>query len=600
MSAKDILQNIFSVKNEYGEHNCHKVINILGIKVKLKRGKNQIPANLKKTPVNTFATIHYVASMLKAYGIRHIVASPGAQNSGFNRLVSANDDFFICHSVVDERSAVYVATGIANETGEPVVVTCTEATASRNYLSGMTESFYRNIPIIALTCFNPHINKFSLSPQHLDRSSTQNDIKKLSVKLPRILDNISRYTCLTFLNAALSTAKYKNKPVHIDCPSTYASAITTETLPENIWTTKYYFNNFENQKQELKNKRIAIFIGSHHKFNIETQNAISDFAKSYCAPVFCDHTSNYNGENKISVSQLTMLVDIKKYPEIIIDIGGISGNYTLYPLYKNAKVWRISEDGDFKCRMNHPVSKIFACTEKRFFQTMKNNIGFMFEDYYAQLKTLQNSIKIPDLPLSTPLIAQHYAKYIPDNSSLHLAILHSLRCMNLFNLDKSINVNCNVGGFGIDGAVSTLVGQSLANPDKKCFGLIGDLAFFYDMNAIGNRDIKNNLRILLVNNNRGEEFNLALLKGLKQKDNNLDKIIAAMGHNRGGAKGWAQACGFEYLSANSKDEFLSLINDFCNKDFNKPVFFEVLTTNEDEIKGLELIKKYNKGEDKNE
>ena len=51
MSAKDILQNIFSVKNEYGEHNCHKVINILGIKVKLKRGKNQIPANLKKHPL---------------------------------------------------------------------------------------------------------------------------------------------------------------------------------------------------------------------------------------------------------------------------------------------------------------------------------------------------------------------------------------------------------------------------------------------------------------------------------------------------------------------------------------------------------------------
>lgn len=68
----------------------------------------------------------------------------------------------------------------------------------------------------------------------------------------------------------------------------------------------------------------------------------------------------------------------------------------------------------------------------------------------------------------------------------------------------------------------------------------------------------------------------------------------------GGAKGWAESCGFIYLSANSKDEFLSLINDFCNKDFNKPVFFEVLTTNEDEIKGLELIKKYNKGEDKNE
>lgn len=76
-------------------------------------------------------------------------------------------------SVVDERSASYVATGLAFEKGEPVVITCTGATASRNYLSAMTEAFYRNIPLIALTFHNPSGNEYNMTPQYLDRSVTQ-------------------------------------------------------------------------------------------------------------------------------------------------------------------------------------------------------------------------------------------------------------------------------------------------------------------------------------------------------------------------------------------------------------------------------------------
>ncbi|MBQ7126339.1 hypothetical protein IJO12_04565, partial [bacterium] len=98
-------------------------------------------------------TIYYLISMLKAYGIKNIVASPGMQNSKFNAVVQ-EDDFFSCYSVVDERSAAYFATGISYETTQSVVITCTGATASRNYLSALTEAYYRKIPIIAITFYN--------------------------------------------------------------------------------------------------------------------------------------------------------------------------------------------------------------------------------------------------------------------------------------------------------------------------------------------------------------------------------------------------------------------------------------------------------------
>lgn len=95
---------------------------------------------------------------------------------------------------------------------------------------------------------------------------------------------------------------------------------------------------------------------------------------------------------------------------------------------------------------------------------------------------------------------------LPRGCELHLGIYHSLRSWNFFKLPKGIQAKCNVGGFGIDGGVSTLMGASFASPDKLFIGVFGDLAFFYDMNVVGNRHVGNNVRLLLINNGKGNEF----------------------------------------------------------------------------------------------
>ena len=72
-------------------------------------------------------------ALLKAYGIRKIIASPGTTNLAFVASLQC-DPFFQVYSAPEERSAAYMACGMAQESGEPVVITCTGATASRNYL----------------------------------------------------------------------------------------------------------------------------------------------------------------------------------------------------------------------------------------------------------------------------------------------------------------------------------------------------------------------------------------------------------------------------------------------------------------------------------
>ena len=75
-------------------------------------------------------------------------------------------------------------------------------------------------------------------------------------------------------------------------------------------------------------------------------------------------------------------------------------------------------------------------------------------------------------------------------------------------MSKNIHSSANVGGFGIDGCMSTLIGASFAT-NKLCFCITGDLAFFYDMNSLGCREIGPNVRILLINNNLGMTFKLS-------------------------------------------------------------------------------------------
>lgn len=534
---------------------------------------------LKKIFNNTnYDTVHYLVAMLKKYGIKYIVASPGRQNSFFNSIIQ-EDNFFIGYSVVDERSAGYVATGIAFETGEPVVISCTGATASRNYMSSLTEAYYRKLPIIAITFVDYNATKFSMTPQFVDRSVSPNDIKTMSLELPRINDKKDIRRCLSYLNAALMTAKYKKEPVHINIPSSFNYGNTK--LPTDIWKCDYYNDIDVNLQKELRNKRIAIYIGSHNKFAREEFLALERFAKLYKIPVFCDHTSNYHGANKILTSQIARKLTHLDKPEIIIDIGYVTGDYTLEPIFSKGKVWRISEDGQFRNRLGRSISKLFNCTEKTFFTTLANNIDSPNFNYYELLKSKLNSSLNIDLPLSNGLVCQLLSQYIPKNSSLHLSILNTLRNMNYFNLDESIDVNCNVGGFGIDSPMSSLLGQALTNPNKMFFAITGDLAFFYDMNFMGQRNISKNMKIILVNNHTGVEFRLN--KSIENYlGKNTDILIAAGGHYKNGAQKWAEACDFEYLQANDKTSFISQIKDFCTKDYDKPVLFEVFTTCKDE------------------
>ena len=547
-----------------------------------------------------------LVSLLKEYGIKRIIASPGTTNLSFVASLQC-DPFFEMYSCVDERSAAYMACGMAAETGEPVVITCTGATASRNYVSALTEAYYRKLPILAITGTQNVHKVGQLLSQLIDRSQIQKDVARISVDIPEIRSEEDMHDVTVLLNKALNElTRDGGGPVHINLRTLYSRDFSVTELPK-VRTIKRLTYKDVDAFPQMPEGRVAVFVGSHHTFTQEQTVAIDGFCASRNAVVFCDHTSGYYGKYKVNFS----LVAVQKHYscplldlDLCIHIGEITAEYgSISRLSRSKEVWRISPDGEIRDQFK-ALRYVFAMEESDFFKYYTDSEVTHQDSYLKACKQDYDSVieVLPELPFSNVWIASVLAKEIPEGSSLHLGILNSTRTWNMFILPSSVTSFANVGGFGIDGGVSSLIGASLTDSKKLFFGVVGDLAFFYDMNVLGNRHIGNNIRLLIVNNGKGTEFrNFYHTGSLFGED--ADKYIAAGGHFGNKSvnlvKDYANDLGFKYISAKNKNEFLSVFGQFISPEIgNSSIVFEVFTTNEDESKAIEMmwnLKKDSKG-----
>lgn len=537
--------------------------------------------------------IHILISALKSYNIKNVIASPGTTNFPFVYSLQ-NDDFFNVYSCVDERSAAYMACGMVGETGEPVVITCTGATASRNYLPGLTEAYYRKLPIIVIAGTDGDHNIGHLSPQIMDRSVSPKDALKYNVSIQNIKNSVDEWTNRMKVSSAFSeiyrrgggpvliTLQFSEEPFESDKVIPY-------TIVKRIYSDTSSWPSFHD-------KKIAIFIGSHRKFTTQEIETIDRFCESNNAYVLCDHTSSYNGNYRVNYILAASQKFYNKTAlniDVLIHIGEISGEYYLLRNLKPKVVWRVNPDGEMRDKFRK-LQYVFEMNEVNFFDhyTIKDQKKTTaFECLSKECSSIEN--KLPEIPFCNIWIALQLHQEIPKNSTIHFGILNSLRSWNFFNLDPSISTSCNVGGFGIDGAVSTLVGASLCNHEKLYFVFLGDLAFFYDLNAICNRHISNNIRVMVVNNGHGTEFSNYDHPASKLGEE-VDYFVAAGGHNGRKSsvllKHYAEDLGFKYITASSKEDFMEVYSEFVNPTIGQhPILFEVFTNPEDESNALKLL-----------
>lgn len=528
-------------------------------------------------------------SLLKQYGIRKIIASPGTTNLCLVASLQ-NDPFFEIYSSVDERSAAFIAVGMAAESGKPVALSCTESTASRNYIPGLTEAYYRKLPILAITS-SPHLGRVGhYYGQVIDRSSPLADIVNESVNVDCIYTDEDEWECIININKALlSLGRNGGGPSHINLVSTYSKDYSCKQLPEVKKIT--YISSFNEMPALDKYKHIAVLIGVHSKMSSKLKDAIENFCNAYDAVVINNHASNYTGDFGYNPD---LILNMKNYepstelPDLVIYIGSVSRYASGM---KAGEMWRVNPDGEIRDR-EKKLTKVFAMEEEVFFNYYSNLRESTVNNYATQWQNEYNKLinRMPELPFCNVWIASILSKSLPDDSVLHLAGSNTARAWNFFQIPKSVECYSNDGTMGIDGQVSALIGESLANPSKIHFGAVGDLTFFYDMNSLGNRHIGNNVRLLIVNNGKGAEFKLYSHDAFDFREQS-DSYIAAAGHfgNKSTdlVKHYAQDLGFEYLTASTKEEFLKVLDRFVTpKKIDRSIIFEVFTDDIYENEGI--------------
>lgn len=538
-----------------------------------------------------------LVALLKEHGVKNVVLCPGSRNSPIVHTL-ANHPFFSCHSVTDERSAGFFAIGLALHGGKPAAVICTSGTALLNIHPAVAEAFYQQVPLIVISADRPARWIGQMDGQTIPQPSVFGSLVKKSVNLPEIQTEEDLWYCNRLINEALLELNHHGKgPVHINIPlSEPLFEFTTDTLPDVRVITRYQgLNVYDKDYNELitrlnkYNKRMMI-VGQMTLIYL-FEKKISKLLYKHFAWL-TEHLSNRtipglplkNFDATIYALPEEQLEKIK--PELVITYGGhiVSKRLKKYlRTHPPKEHWHVSPDGE----VVDLYGSLTTVIEMDPFEFLEK-IAYLLENKpctYPQLwENIAKTIPEPEFPYSEMHAIGNLMKVLPEVSALHLGNSSTVRYAQLFNIPETVEVCCNRGTAGIDGSLSTALGYASAS-DKINFIVIGDLSFFYDMNALWNGHIRNNVRILLLNNGGGEIFQT--LPGFNMTEQTHSYVTAS--HNTS-AQGWAQERGFQYMSVHNNTELTQAMAIFSQpEESEKPILLEVFT---DKAEDVRLLKEY--------
>lgn len=524
-------------------------------------------------------SVQILISLLKQHNIKHFVNSPGTRNTPLVHSIE-NDPFFKCYSIVDERSAAYFALGISEALDVPVCVTCTAATATCNYMPAIKEAYERNIQLVALTADRDLYTMFNMQDQSINQVDMYNGYVKYSATIPAVSNDEDAWYVNRKINEALLEINHHGKgPIQINYRMPELGGFYVKEIPKERKIQRLDNNiDWKEVAKKLSNKkRILIFAGSNYSENNEKlKKYIKQFNQKYNSVVFIDHYSNITDEEFIYstiVSESITKEEINKMlPDLIISFGNIIYSPIKFQFNgrkQNFEHWHIAEDGIVNDGFR-ALSTIFECNPLEFFENTINVNSTSNMEFYKMWKDKIDSTKYPEMKFTNFTAIRDLVNRIPQNSVVHASVLDSIRISNYYKFNKPVISFANIGADGIDGALSTFLGQA-ENTQELAFLIIGDLSYLYDMNATLN--IKNkNIRIAVINNFAGAEFHKNF--GLKMIPS-LNVHIAA-GHNTKISACSKMMENLEYLSASNEEELQEKLEKFT-KPNNKPMILEIFT-----------------------
>ena len=539
-----------------------------------------------------------LVALLKAHGVMKVVLCPGSRNAPIVHTLTSDPEF-TCYSVTDERSAGFFALGLALHGGQPAAVCCTSGTALLNLHPAVAEAFYQQVPLVVISADRPAEWIGQMDGQTLPQPGVFNTLVKKSVNLPEIRTEEDEWYCNRLVNEALLALTHHGKgPVHINIPiSEPLFQFTVEKLPEVRVITRYqglniYDRDYNGLIDRLNkyNKRMVI---------VGQMNLIYLFEKKYSKLLykqfvwFTEHLGNQTVPGvplkNFDAALYAMPSEMKEKltPDLVITYGGHIVSKRMKTFLRNnppKEHWHVSLDGEAIDLFHGALTTIIEMDPFEFLERIAFLLDNRTPEYPRMWENYCKSLPMPELAYSEMSAVGALINSLPVHCALHLANSSAVRYAQLFTVPDTVEVCCNRGTSGIEGSLSTAVGYAAAS-QKLNFMVIGDLSFFYDMNALWNNHFGANLRILLLNNGGGEIFHT--LPGLDMSGTSHRFVTAT---HTTSARGWAEERGFLYLKAEDETQLQEAMKTFTQPEFlAKPVLLEVYTNKN---KDARILKDY--------
>jgi len=518
--------------------------------------------------------IRLLVAICKAKGLKDIVISPGSRNAPLV-IEFTRDAAFRCLVVPDERSAAFVALGIAQQSGLPTAVICTSGSAPLNYSPALAEAYYQRIPLVAITADRPAEWIGQADGQAINQQDMFKNFVRRSVTLPQEPTDVADFWYLQrIVSETLDMAMGPVKgPVHLNVPlrePLYRQESAEEQilkLPSSVKIQSSLSNEVIEKLAEEWNKckRKMIICGGLTPSN-PVQEILAKFIDDPSLIILTESTSNLNLNQSIACIDRVLATISKEEekdftPDLLITFGGPVVSKKIKAFIRRHKPvhhWHLDPD-ELHIDTYQSLTYHIPLEPDVFLNQLKENITPListFRNIWLDkdgIAEMAHQNYLVDLQWSDMKVFENILQNLPVGSDLQMGNSTPVRYIQLYKAFKQLNYFGNRGTSGIDGCVSTAVGAAISSK-KLTTLIIGDMAFFYDTNGLWHHHVPANLRIILINNGGGGIFRI--IEGPSSVPELEEYFETRHQHN---AKNIAATFGLDYSSCSSFNELEELL-----------------------------------------
>lgn len=536
--------------------------------------------------------VAHLVELCANFGISKVVVSPGSRNAPLIIAFEAHPkiDLYLVH---DERSAAFVALGLAEELNQPVAITCTSGSAAINYASAISEAYYRRIPLLVLTADRPIEMVDQGDGQTIRQKNLFANFIKADFELPSFPNKEMRLISDQIVHQALdSLVAIPQGPVHINIPLTEPlyELQELESLPmfephRHIQPELALIEKELIQKGWENSTKRLVLIGQL-AYNSIDQNVLKGLIDDPSVAILVENTSNIQDFQKIChcidrTLEIIQPNELKDFtPDLLITFGGAIISKKIKSFFRKNKPtenWRVGQFL-FVEDTYQSLTHSFEVAPETFLNYLlslnslpTSNFGGRWKQKDFMAKSIHDTY-LQSIPFSDFKAYEVILDTLPEESNLQMANSSVVRYCQLFDPIPSVHYYSNRGVSGIDGSTSTALGIALANQQRLNVLITGDTSFFYDSNALWSNYLPPNFRIILINNGGGGIFKI--LEGSNQSKQ-INHFVAPF---QAKASAICEAFDVHYFYVNNDVDLETIFEEFYTfREDSRPCLLEIDT-----------------------